>query len=335
MDKQAMGYESKIMNLDLSDIPRAAKIHKALASELRLQILRVGLTNHHCVNEIAQMLNIPASTAALNIRVLEDAGLIITEQRPGTRGLSKICNRRIDNVYMTLSDPLCSEQAQVHYTSYSLPIGSYWDCNPCDYCGMLSTTGTIGRINYSQSFFDPGRLNAQLIWFRYGYLEYRVSTLAMVDMTPTSLRISFEACSEVANYNMDWPSDIYVSVNGHELGCWTCPGDFGDRHGTLTPEWWDQGATQYGALKTWTVDETGTALDGAHLSDTKIDDLHLADGDFFTLRIGVHKSAQNVGGINLFGHAFGDHPQDISVQVGYRIKAHRESNIDSIQESSD
>ena len=66
MDRQETGYLNKVMELDLSDIPKAAKIHKALASELRLQILRVGLSGGYCVGEIAEMLHIPASTAALN-----------------------------------------------------------------------------------------------------------------------------------------------------------------------------------------------------------------------------------------------------------------------------
>lgn len=59
MDRQETGYLNKVMELDLSDIPKAAKIHKALASELRLQILRVGLSGGYCVGEIAEMLHIP------------------------------------------------------------------------------------------------------------------------------------------------------------------------------------------------------------------------------------------------------------------------------------
>lgn len=323
MDRQETGYLNKVMELDLSDIPKAAKIHKALASELRLQILRVGLSGGYCVGEIAEMLHIPASTAALNVRVLEEAGLIITEQRPGTRGMAKVCNKLIDSVNTELVDPLSVEQVQDQYASYSLPIGSYCDCRPYEYCGMLSETGTIGKINHAQSFFEPERLKAQLIWFRYGYLEYRISTLELMGMDPTSLRISFEACSEVANYNMDWPSDIYVSVNGCELGVWTSPGDLGDRRGLITPQWWNLGATQYGLLKTWLVDEDGTTLDGVPVGRHRIDELHLADRDYFTVRIGIHKSAQNVGGMNLFGRAFGDHPQDIGVQIGYRLHGMR------------
>lgn len=316
MDYQDEGYRSKVMELDLSSIEQAAKVHRALGSELRLEILRVGLDGGYNVNELAEMLHIPASTAALNIRVLEDAGLIITEHRPGNRGMAKVCNKLIDTVTIHLVDPNMFPEHNHNYHTYSLAIGSYWECCPFEYCGMLDLHGTIGRTNYPQTFYSLDRQNAQLIWFRYGYLEYRVSTLDLVNQEPDSLRISFEACSEVANYNMDWPSDIYVSVNGIELGIWTCPGDFGDRRGALTPEWWDLGSTQYGQLKVWSVDASGTTLDGKPLSGVTIADLHLNAQDYFTVRIGVHKHAKNVGGINLFGRGFGDHPQEIQVQVG-------------------
>ena len=116
-------------------------------------------------------------------------------------------------------------------------------------------------------------------------------------------------------YNPDWPSDIYVSINGVELGVWTCPGDFGGRRGLFGPASWPTSSTQFGHLKTWAVSQTGSTLDEAPLSNVTIDQLNLHRGNFFTLRIGVHPDAKNVGGMNLFGAKFGDHPQDILLQL--------------------
>ncbi len=317
MNDKDIGYRCKVLELDLQDVERTAQIHKALASKVRLQMLRLLILKGYCVNELADALGIPASTAALNIRILEEAGLIVTEQQPGTRGMAKLCNRLIDTVITGISDPSLLVDSGEQEVTYSLPIGSYSDCQACDYCGMLSDTGTIGRINYPQSFFDPERLKAQLMWFKHGYFEYRVSNLVLKGNRASYLRVSFEACSEVGNYNMDWPSDIYVSVNGRELGVWCCPSDFGDRHGILTPAWWGVGSTQYGRLKTWSVTEKGAALDDKPVGGVTIGQLGLDEGNYFTVRIGVHRDAQHVGGMNLFGHAFGDHPQDLLVQVGY------------------
>lgn len=312
---------SKKMQLSLTDTMHTSLVHKALSSDVRLKILSILGTQNRCVNELAQMLGIPASTAALHVRVLEEAGLIFTERQPGTRGMSKMCCRLIDDVETLLDGACFLSHDPARYITYSLPIGSFADCELQDYCGLLTERGPVGKTNYPHSFFLPERAEAQLMWFRHGFFEYRVSTLELERCQPKSLRISFEACSEVAFYNMNWPSDIYVSVNGHELGVWTSPGDFGDRHGILTPSWWGGDSTQYGKLKTWLVTEEGVQLDGIRIGDVAIDDLRLNDMPYFTLRIGVHSDAENVGGMNLFGCKFGDFAQDILVQIGM-ISAH-------------
>ena len=67
---------------------------KALSSEIRIQILKLLDERPYCVNEIAELLQIPASSAALNVRVLEEAQLIRTELKPGVRGSMKQCIRQ-------------------------------------------------------------------------------------------------------------------------------------------------------------------------------------------------------------------------------------------------
>lgn len=301
------------MLLDLNDIERTSRVHHALSTPLRLSILRLLSGKNYYVNEIAELLGIPSSTAALNVRILEEAGLIITNHVPGTRGVAKICSRMVEYVSTDLRHDVSLFDSQVNY---SQPIGGYCDCDPGgEFSGILSQTGPIGRVNHPTSFYEPDRIHAQLIWFRYGYLEYRISNRPLKNARLNMLRLSFEACSEVPNSNPDWPSDIFVSVNGIELGIWTSPGDFGERRGLLTPEWWGSPSTQYGLLTTWEVTRHGTLLNDKPLSGVCINDLNLGEGNYFTLRIGVHRNARNMGGINLFGSKFGDHPQDILLQV--------------------
>ena len=66
---------------------------KALSSEPRIAILRYLGDRLVPVNQIAQDLGLPASTAAMHIQVLERAGLLHTEMRPASRGLEKVCAR--------------------------------------------------------------------------------------------------------------------------------------------------------------------------------------------------------------------------------------------------
>ncbi len=47
-----------------------------------------------------------------------------------------------------------------------------------------------------------------------------------------------ELSSEVPGTSADWPSDITLAINGNDVGTWTSPGDFGDKRGVFTPDWW-------------------------------------------------------------------------------------------------
>src|ERR1044071_6987905 len=78
---------------DDHNLQKLEAVTKALGSETRLEILRF-LSAHTCtLLEIAEALNLPASTANLHINVLEKAGLIETDLQPATRGLQKVCAR--------------------------------------------------------------------------------------------------------------------------------------------------------------------------------------------------------------------------------------------------
>ena len=81
-----------------------------------------------------------------------------------------------------------------------------------------------------------------------------------------SIEFSFEACSEAPCYRNDWPSDIYVCVNGVQIGVWHCPGDFGGRRGRNNPDWWSDSNSQFGRLVVWRVSAHGTQLDGQPVS---------------------------------------------------------------------
>jgi len=57
-------------------------------------------------------------------------------------------------------------------------------------------------------------MNAKLIWFGNGYLEYRFPNVTLKKKTLRKVEVSAEICSEDHEYNMDWPSDITLWING-------------------------------------------------------------------------------------------------------------------------
>lgn len=284
----------------------------ALASSLRLRVLKLlSEEGSLYINEIAERLSEPPSTVALNIRVLEEAGLIVSEVQPGTRGGIRRCSPVVHSISFKLATNVVK---QTLTQMIEMPIGGYSACDIRPVCGLLNDDGVIGQMHRPNVFFLPERFSAQLLWFSQGYVEYRFPCVAMEDCALNQIELSFEACSEAPHYCDDWPSDISVWIEGVKLGTWTCPGDFGGRQGKLTPEWWPPVNTQFGQLKTWTVTRAGTLLDWKMASDVTLSDLLIEGKDSFSVRIGIEPDAERIGGLNLFGERFGDYPQALRMK---------------------
>lgn len=292
----------------------AAEIFRALANDTRVAILRYLGDRVVAVNQIAKDMGLPSSTATMHITVLERAGLIHTELRPASRGLQKVCARTYDELVFDLPRGL-------HHTSdavdIEMPIGGYSDFSVEPTCGLVSATGLIGFMDDPSAFYEPDRLNAQLLWFRAGFVEYRFPNRVPPGARVDSLQLTAEICSEAPLHHLDWPSDIGVWVNGVLLGEWTCPSDFGGQRGRLTPSWWEEKDSQFGVLKRWLVTGRGTTIDGINLSTVDLDALDLTAADPIVIRIGVRPDAGNVGGLNLFGRGFGNYPQDLGLRLEY------------------
>jgi predicted transcriptional regulator len=257
----------------------------------------------------------PLSTAILHINVLEDAQLLRTEMKPGDRGVQKVCQRVFDTVIVDLPVPI--EPTQPNIVEVSMPIGAYVDCDVTPTCGLVTDTNIIGFNDDPRSFFEPQHSEAQLLWFKQGYVEYRFPNRLPPKTTPDCLWLSMELCSEAPMHHPDWPSDITMWINGIELGTWTSPADFGGQRGVLTPDWWDSRNTQYGLLKEWRISHEGCYVDGVKLSETTLKDLTMTARAFVSVRIGVKDDAKHRGGVNLFGHKFGNYPQDMLMRIRY------------------
>ena len=182
---------------------------------------------------------------------------------------------------------------------------------------MCDTKKEIEGYDLVSSFYSPRRNEAQIISFMKGFLEYKISTYPVIEKKISSITFSLEICSECPNYNNHWKSDITFWINDIELCTYRSPGDYGDRKGKLNPSWWPDKFTQYGMLKKIRVDNEGTWLDELLVSDIKLNDLNLLNKDHFSLKIGVKETSKYVGGINIFGKGFGDHEQDIIVQIAF------------------
>jgi len=271
------------------------------------------------VLEIAEALNLPASTATLHINVLEKAGLIETDLQPATRGLQKVCARVYDRIVIQLPADTEREETTVEV---SMPIGAYLNVDVTPTCGLLGELGIIGQLDDPGAFYEPERIHAQLLWFRRGYIEYRFPNRLPPNVLLDDIELSFEVCSEAPLHHDDWPSDITVWIGNVEIGTWTSPADFGGERGALTPDWWDTQNSQHGLLKMWKVTNNGSYVDGMQMSKVTLNYLTLKPGEPISVRIGIKEGAANVGGMNLFGSKFGNYPQDIVLRQHFK-RGHR------------
>lgn len=288
---------------------------RAFASETRVKVLKLLHTKGSMnVNDIAKALDLPQSTISSNIQILEDAGLIRTESQRARKGNQKICHTSFDQVMVMFKED--TETLNSNTIEVAMPLGLYTRCEISAPCGLCSTDGIIGLLDVPNTFLDPNRMHAGLIWFTRGFLDYQFPNNALLaNRKVESIEFSMELSSEVPSTAADWPSDITVSVNGIDIGTWTSPGDFGDKRGVYTPVWWKLKGSQYGKLKTWRVNEDGSYVDGVKISPISLKELDLDKHHSIRLRIGVKDDAKHRGGINIFGHGFGNYNQDIVLRL--------------------
>lgn len=307
----------KELFFDLEQDKHVDIVAQALSSGVRRSILQLLRKGSYTINEISCILNQPLSTTSFHISLLKKAQLVNINSMRGIHGSAKVVSRKYDKIIFDMDDLSGQTEEEMSSISMEIPIGSYTDCKASNICGIASDKEIIGVDDMPSAFYLPDRTNAGILWFIEGYVEYRIPNYYLYGHRAQILNISLELCSEAPNFNMDWPSDITVWINGKEICTYTSIGDFGDRRGHLTPSWWSSFSTQYGLLKTFKVDGYGVYIDENKINDFPIDELALEKGTHFTFRIGIKDDAKNKGGLNIFGKTFGDYAQDISVRIDY------------------
>ena len=311
-----MKVNKKRIALDLVDRKKTSLVGKALSSEIRLEILEYLIAHSANISEIAGAFGLPQSSAALHIRVLEEAGMISVTEKPGQHGSQKVCGISFEDIYFNAFAHL-ADYSRSTTKRYSMPIGNYFDCGMSGHCGIISEKGYLGVEDYPYGFYSPDRSEAQLLWFESGFLEYRFPDRLLKSGSVQELTFSFEICSEAPGYQNDWPSDVTVWVNGTEVDTMLLKGDYGGRRGRLNPEWWGDTLTQYGEYKVIRINSFGCFENDIKCSDHTIETIGIQDGNYISFRLGIRDDAVHKGGLNLFGEKFGDYPQGLVMSITF------------------
>lgn len=299
--------------IHINKLEDSLPIFKALSSDVRIQILNL-LSEYKQLNmnDIAKKLNLSNGAITMHIRKLEECGIIKINILTAKHGIQKICYLHEDKFIIDIGK-------QNIDNSYELEIGigqySFYEVQPT--CGIATKDKLIGEVDNPSYFADPDRINADILWFSKGAIEYRVPNYLKPSQVFSEIQISMEISSEAPGNCSLWPSDIYFSLNNIYLGSWTSPGDYADTKGILTPNWWFSNWNQYGLLKLLSINKFGTFIDGLKISDTDLNDINLNYKSDLLLKLSIPEDAKHKGGLTLFGKNFGNYNQGINIRVVY------------------
>lgn len=300
------------MQLDISD--NSLPVYEALSSHVRLQILRLISQKEYNITGLALELNLSKAIITKHIQKLSEANLIKIKKCAGKSGVQKIPHLAVDSIQINFPFKIYRSFSKI---SIPIQIGHYTNFDVLPTCGLATSTGVVEKFDDPLAFVSPERVNASLLWFSEGFVEYKIPNPLKADQKLEMLEISLEIASEFPYSNNVWPSDITFLLNDISIGTWTCPGNFSDTRGFYTPSWWEDNLSQYGLLKHLRVSHNNSTIDGQLLSSANIDKLNIAKNQFINFKIMVSANAQNKGGVTIFGKDFGNHPQDILVNLYY------------------
>lgn len=310
------------MSMNLSRLDLLEKVAMALDSQTRLKIIQRLTKKSYTILELANELNISLSNTSSHIKLLKDAGLINITHNSSKRGNEKIVALEKNSLEIFFNEnDFIKEPQQSNCYKIDLPIGSFFDFSIVSPCGMADEDGNlIGKESDPSAFYHYKRMKAEIIWFTKGYLQYHLSNTFLKGKKLESIEISLEICSECANYNNSYKSDITFYLNQIDLGTYTSLGDFGGRKGINTPTSWPNASTQFGKLLQIRIDKNGCFFNQIKMDNNlSIESFSfLMNEPCIQFKISVEEDSKYVGGINLFGKKFGDYPQGIRFHILYK-----------------
>ena len=302
--------------LHVKNLDEGLEVFKALGSELRINIIKLLQENHEMnMNELATSLGITNGALTSHIKKLEESGIIQVMTERGGHGNQKICKVAVDKIVVDVESEETEEDQNIYNTE--VKVGHYSDYNVYPTCGLATSKAIVGEVDDPRYFSHPDRINAGILWFTKGYIEYMIPNLLPSATKIDQITVSLEISSEAPGINNDWPSDISIFLNDVKIGTWTSPGDYGDVQGIFTPDWWFPNWNQYGLLKMIVINKKGTFVDGLKISDVTINQFNLDYKSTVRFKFEIAEDAKNIGGITIFGSEFGNYNQDIKVRIAY------------------
>lgn len=192
-----------------------APLYEALASEVRLQIIRLVAETPMNVKDLAASLGLSSAIVTMHVRKLQDVGIIQSKMIRKDGGTHKMNSLAVD--WIGISMPQESGTARKLH-EVSVPVGHYTHFDVYPTCGLATSNHVIGQYDDPRYFLDPERMHAHILWFGRGFVEYKIPNYILSGQQINAIELSLEIGSEAPSVNPNWPSDITFMLNGIRLG---------------------------------------------------------------------------------------------------------------------
>ncbi len=300
--------------LHIKTLEEGLDVFKALGSDIRIAIIRLLLKNNGMsMNELASCLNITNGALTGHIKKLEDCGIVTIVNEPAAHGNSKMCMVWLDKILIDFD----TAESQKNICETEIRIGHYTNFQIYPVCGLATASRFIGEVDDPRYFAHPDRVDAEILWFDKGYVEYVIPNFVPAYQKIDQLSICAELGPNAPGTDAVNPANITFVLNDTAIGSWISPGDFGDHAGIFTPDWWYGNWNQHGMLKTITINQAGTFLDGLKISSVSLKDFMLDYKSTIKFRITINEEAEHTSGLTIYGRNFGNYNQHINVRIQY------------------
>ena len=202
-----------------------------------------------------------------------------------------------------------------------MPLGLYTACEVSAPCGLCSSHGIIGLLDVPDTFLDPARMSAGLLWFTRGFVEYQFPNNAKLSWAATSRSLEFvdgAVLGGARNFGRTGRRTSRSRSTGSTSAPGPRPGDFGDKRGVYTPGLVEAEGQPVRQAEVFRVTPRAPSSTGSRSRPVTLPDLTSTDHRSIRLTIAVRDDAHHPGGINIFGRGFGNYDQDIVLRLTAR-----------------
>lgn len=303
----------------------SAKIVKALSSDVRLRILELLETEDLNIQSISQKLGLGKTTTLTHINILQESGFIRTRYVPGTIGNQKICQKVYDRLVFNFSPQKEAEEESA--MEIDVPVGNYFNPSAYPPCGLATKNSVIVHWDDPGVFYDPKRIEADLLWLAYGELEYQVplyNVFSPSEWNQLDITLEVSAQGGIINHKeLRFPSSIDKSeitdgestisfwINDTKIGTHLVKEYEKGEGGKLTPTWWK--GSNYGELIHISITKECCTINGATYPDIHLDMLNIHE--VLRFKLGNEPESPKKSGFNIYGEHFGNYNQSIKFSI--------------------